>query len=336
MSSPKTTSIFSPARMVFYTLSVIVFYFAARYIGKWNNIRQLLFQMSIAWLLLAVAAQLSTYLFNMLMLRILLMGETGTAGFFTLFKLSVVIMFINQALPTGGISGNGYIFRQLVKRKVPPPRVFNALILESVCYYIAFLTLLSIFYGWYLDHVPVVSPVIRYTVITGFVFFIILGIAVLLIADKQAVSFVLRKLSHFGFMKRYIAKAGLLPVQQGHADSWKALFKNKKPVILAVIFQLCILTCDLITILAIMQGFHIRLAVSRIMFGLLLTLVVGSLPVSPGSLIAYESAMTYFYTLLGVPVHAALIITLLFRFFTFWLPIPIGLLLYQNLRRQKA
>jgi len=44
--------------------------------------------------------------------------------------------------------------------------------------------------------------------------------------------------------------------------------------------------------------------------------------------------MTYFFTKLGAPIHAALIITLLYRFLTFWLSIPIGLLIYRSLQRR--
>lgn len=88
---------------------------------------------------------------------------------------------------------------------------------------------------------------------------------------------------------------------------------------------------------SVMRHYHhysnISLGFSSIIPGLLLAQVIGSLPISPGFLTAYESSLTYFYTLFGVQVHAALIITLLYRFFTFWLPIPIGLILYRNLQR---
>jgi uncharacterized protein (TIRG00374 family) len=70
-----------------------------------------------------------------------------------------------------------------------------------------------------------------------------------------------------------------------------------------------------------------------ISLALLLSLVIGALPISPGSLIIYESAMTYFFTTLGAPLHAALIITLLYRFLTFWMPIPIGMFLFRTLKK---
>jgi len=331
MPEKQQRSPLSTTRILFYALSPVVFYLAIRYTGRLQDIRALLMQMRPAWLILAIAAQLATYLFNMLILRTLLMGKTGTGGFKVLLKLSIVIMFINQVLPTGGISGNGYIFNQLVKRKVPAAFAFRALVLESICYYIAFLILLGTFYSWYAHNASHVAAVMHYTLITGFAFFMSLGGLILILSNRHAITFVLRKLSYFKRVRQYIVKTGMVSLSKGNTTSLRGLFENRKSVALAVLFQIAILSCDMLTVFAIMAGFRVSLDAGRIMLGLLLTLVIGSLPVSPGGLIAYESAMTYFYTLLGVPVHAALIVTLLFRFFSFWLPIPAGLWLYRDL-----
>src|SRR5690606_13187544 len=117
--------------------------------------------------------------------------------------------------------------------------------------------------------------------------------------------------------------------------SLNVLLSNKKASLLAIFYQLCLIGCDIITAFAIIKGFHVQLPFTHIAFALLLSIVIGALPISPGSLIAYEGAMTYFLTILGTPIHAALIVTLLFRFFTFWLPMPVGLLLYRNLQKKR-
>lgn len=91
---------------------------------------------------------------------------------------------------------------------------------------------------------------------------------------------------------------------------------------------------DILTVYAILQGFQNTLSIEKISLAVVLSQVIGSLPISPGSLVAYESAMTYFLTILGTPLHAALIVTLMFRFLTFWLPIPVGLILYRNLAKK--
>lgn len=334
MAEEKRKTLFAPSRIVFYFLSFIVFYLAVQYVGTLEDIESLLLQLSPEWFLLALAAQVTTYAINGLILQTMLKESAGTTSFATLFKISLVIMFVNQALPTGGVSGNGYVFNQLIKRQVPAMRAFTALILESICYYIAFIVLLTVFYGWFAHQVAHVPAAFTYTAMTGFIFFIFLGIIMIVISSRKTISFVLHKLRRFRRISRYVGKANLPSLQYDEEAGVKELLRNKALILAGILLQVTIIVCDTITVFALLKGFNVHLPGSRIFLGLLLSLVVGALPISPGSLIAYESAMTYFYTTLGVPVHAALIVTLLYRFFTFWLPIPVGLFLYRHLQRQ--
>ena len=326
---------FTPSRIIFYGFSIIVFYVAVHYIGKLKDIESLMLQMDPAWLLLAVSAQIITYLIYASILKLLLQRKAGTTDFFLLFKLSIVIMFVNEVLPTGGISGDGYIYNQLIKRKVSRYNAFTAMVLESVSYYAAILILLLFFYTWYLNEVTRDTILITYTVIIGFVFYILLFVLVLILSNGRNISFAMHKLEKFGFIKRFIKRASLLSLQNENEGTFKMLGRKKKEIFQTIVLQVFIIMSDVITVFAIIKGFHVAMPFPIIAFGLLLSLVIGALPISPGSLIVYESAMTYFFTRLGAPVHAALIITLLYRFLTFWLPIPIGLLVYRNLQKSR-
>lgn len=166
------TRFLTPSRILFYVFSIVVFYLAIHYIGKLKDIEQSLLQMEPAWLFLAVFAQVSTYLIYALIIKLLVKGEPCKTDFHLFFKLSVVIMFVNQILPTGGISGDGYIFSQLIKRKISRYNAFTAMVLESISYYAAILILLLVFYTWYLNEVTSSTILITYTVILGFVFYI--------------------------------------------------------------------------------------------------------------------------------------------------------------------
>lgn len=327
-------SFFTPSRIIFYVFCIIIFAFAIHYVGKLKDIEQLLLQMSPAWLLLAVTAQIMTYLIYATILKLLLQKQSGTANFLLLFKLSIVIMFVNEVIPTGGISGDGYIFKQLVKKGVSRYNAFTAMVLESISYYAAILILLLFFYTWYLNEDMRDTILITYTVIIGFVFYILLFFIVLISTNGHNISFVMRKLGKIKFIKRFIKKASLLSLQNENEGTVEMLGRKKKAIAQAISLQLVIILSDIITVFALVKGFHVELSFPLIAFGLLLSLIIGALPLSPGSLIIYESAMTYFFTRLGAPVHAALIITLLYRFLTFWLPIPIGLIAYRNLQKR--
>jgi len=326
---------FTPSRIIFYGFSIVVFYFAVHYIGKLKDIEKLMMQMDPVWLFLAVLAQLFTYLIYASIIKLLVKDKPGSTNFFLLFKLSIVIMFVNQVLPTGGISGDGYIFNQLVKRKVSRYNAFTAMVLESISYYAAILILLLIFYTWYLNEAKHDTILITYTVILGFVFYVLLFVLVLIISNGRNISFAMHRLEKFSFIKRLIEKASLLSLQNENEGTFKMVGRKKRAILQTIILQLFVIMSDIVTVWALIKGFHVDMSFPLVAFGLLLSLVIGALPISPGSLIVYESAMTYFFTKLGAPVHAALIITLLYRFLTFWLPIPIGLLVYRNLQRNR-
>lgn len=325
---------FTPSRLVFYAFSIVVFYFAVHYIGKLKDIEQLMMQMEPAWLFMAVFAQVLTYLIYALVLTLLVKDKPGATGFFLLVKLSIVIMFVNEVLPTGGISGDGYIFNQLVKRKVSRYNAFTAMVLESISYYAAIIIFLLIFYIWYLNAGTHDNILITYTVILGFVFYALLFVLILIFSNGRNISFAMHKLEKFGFIKRFIKRASLMSLQNENEGTFRMLGRKKKAILQSIALQLAIIMSDVITVFALIKGFHVAMPFPVIAFGLLLSLVIGALPISPGSLIVYESAMTYFFTKLGAPVHAALIITLLYRFLTFWLPIPLGLLVYRNLQKK--
>lgn len=331
MIPDKKSKFFTYPKIFFYILSIAVFIFAIRYLGKFNDIGALILQIDPLWLALALVFQVLTYATNAMTLFVLLKG----IKFFTLFKISIVIMFVNQALPTGGLSGNGYVLTQLLKRKVTAPIAYFAIITQTICYYIAIILALAIFYSCYLNYSAHVNRLITYTVILGFLYFSILGSLMILISNQHTLHFLKIKLSKFSIIRNYLKKLKFSATPKDQPGLLKRLLMNKRSTATIILLQMLVIFFDISTLYAIIKGFHVNLPIEKVSLALLLSQVIGALPISPGSLIAYESAMTYFLTTLGSPVHAALIITLLFRFLTFWLPIPVGLFLYRNLAKHK-
>lgn len=331
MIADKKSKFFTYPKIFFYLLSIAVFYFAIRYLGKFHDIAALIVQIDPLWLALALAFQVLTYATNAMTLFVLLKG----LKFITLFKISIVIMFVNQAFPTGGLSGNGYVMNQLLKRKIAAATAYRAIITQTLCYYIAILLALGIFYGCYLSYSSATNRLITYTVILGFLYFMILGSLMVIISNKHTLHFLKVRLNRFSIIRKYLKKLKFKSAPKDQPGLLKSLLINKKTTSTVILLQMMVILFDILTVFAIIKGFHVALPIEKIALALLLTQVIGALPISPGSLIAYESAMTYFLTTLGAPVHAALIITLLFRFLTFWLPIPLGLFFYRNLAKHK-
>lgn len=335
MAKYNHTSLLSPSRIAFYLLSIPVFFLALKYIGNFYNIKVLLLQIKLRWLLVAVVLQVSTYVLNAQIIKALLVQNPAMLSFLTLVKMSVVIVFINQALPTGGLSGNGYLFKQLVKRQVPVEKAFSLLILQLICYYIAFLMLLSSAYACYLFDNKNTPAEIRITAFIGYGFFFFLFGVMILISNSRLITLVLSRLCRLGRLGRYLGRKALALPRRYHG-SFKEVVTDKKLLLKGISLQMLLLICDIFTADALLEGFQVQMPFIAVFFAVLLSIVIGSLPLSPGSLITYESGMMFFLHLLGCPIHAALVVTLLFRFFTFWLPMPIGFFWYGRLRVYKS
>jgi glycosyltransferase 2 family protein len=63
---------------------------------------------------------------------------------------------------------------------------------------------------------------------------------------------------------------------------------------------------------------------------------VGSAAPTPGGLGGVEAVLVAGLTAIGIPAHEAIPAVLIFRFATFWLPIPVGWISYTVLRRREV
>ncbi len=62
--------------------------------------------------------------------------------------------------------------------------------------------------------------------------------------------------------------------------------------------------------------------------------VLGMIPITPGGLGFVEAGLTGMLTIAGIPAGDALLATLAYRLFQFWLPIPVGFVAYFLFRRK--
>lgn len=62
--------------------------------------------------------------------------------------------------------------------------------------------------------------------------------------------------------------------------------------------------------------------------------VLGMIPITPGGLGFVEAGLVGMLTIAGIPVRDALLATLAYRLFQFWLPIPVGFIAYILFRRK--
>ncbi len=123
-------------------------------------------------------------------------------------------------------------------------------------------------------------------------------------------------------------------LQENWESPWEVVKNRGRQMLLPLFWQIMGIMADSLTISFLFLGFNYQPYFYCVVIGLILTKAISMLTITPGALILFEGAMTLFYTSFGVPLQLALMVTVLFRALSFWLPMPFGLFLYRHLDRK--
>ena len=328
----------SRSKLIFYIFSVFIFLFVVYYFSKIKTEIKLLGKVNVYWLLPAVLAQGCTYLFNAIIYRSLLGAYKlqKLPSLWDLFQVSIVSLFFNQTVPSAGVSGNTFFFNFLVKRNMPIPKIISLILAELLTFYAA-MELIVVFFliGFLFFHK--LPSVFLTVLIAGFAIYIVFGVLIIVVGKKRSFDLLYKKIKRIKFIKKFFENLKQKWQQQATLKREEhALFflrDNKWIAIKTLLFQLIIFAADGFTLFALFNGLGVHASAFVVLLSLACTKIISILPFLPGSLILYESGMTYFFVGLGIPFGPSIIVTLLYRLFSFWVPIPIGLVLYRRLNR---
>lgn len=329
---------------LFYFLAIAAGIFAFYNLGEIEKAQALLRQVRPIFLLLALGFQALTYFVvgNIYRSLVSFYGDGNKIKKADMFQAVIVALFMTQAIPTGGLSGNGFLFYYFQKKAVSLKNSFKTIFSELFTYYFTHLILLVVLFLYtYTFFRSEVSHSTWMAGILGFWVFLFLSLACFLLGTKKFNSWlkkILLKKGGLGWLARKIIPQ--LYLEKVDDSEWenplKTLEKNKIYLFRLAAWQAIVFFLDAATIYVLFISFGSHPNPLAIAFGFMLTKVIAILAVSPGALIFFESALVYFYTTLGIPLETAVIITLLFRALSFWLPMPFGLFLSRRLTKQKV
>jgi uncharacterized protein (TIRG00374 family) len=300
------------------------------------------------WIISAALAQLGTYYFIALNYRDVLKVKDLDVSVKELFPRTFVIQFLNQALPSAGFSGQVFFINYLKKFGLSVAEGIGRAILELATLYLAFGTFFVvssflIFRGDVLGY----HPGIRFFVY-GFVFFAFIAIVIFFMLQGRSrgkiARWLINKAKNFFKKKNKNGENG--EGQAGHHTAmvidqfkttlnWRMLKMHRRHFLMAYAWQLMVLLFDVVTLyfIALALGSKINFSIAFIVFTL--TAFISMLSFIPGALGIYEGGMTLMFISFGVPAGPAFVATLLLRAFTFWLPMPIGWILYRYYFRKQ-
>jgi uncharacterized membrane protein YbhN (UPF0104 family) len=288
--------------------------FAVLHFGDIRRFTGLIVDVRPFWLVLAGMCEAATYV-SMAAVWYLALRESGHhRPLREIVPLGVAKLFTDLAFPSGGLSGALLVVRAFGRRKVPSPVAMAALLVELFSFYTAYLLVvllgLGVLAGFHAIHPAVLVVAVLFS-----------GMAV---GVPASILWLRRRLHRpfFDRARRIPALAFLLDtIVHAPTDT----LKNVPLIAQTVLLQAAILFLHTATLWVMLYALHEPVSYLAALPSFVIASVVAMLGPIPLGLGTFEAACVAMLGLLGVSLEGGLAATLLFRGFTFWLPMLPGL-----------
>jgi uncharacterized membrane protein YbhN (UPF0104 family) len=273
------------------------------------------------WLAIAIVLQALTYLAQGETWRVVTRAAGVAVPLPMAFKLSLAKLFIDQALPSAGISGTVVVAKALEQRGVSRAVVMAAVVVDSVSYYAAYVLTLAValFITVVGGHA---SPLIMAAALFFVIFSVVLTSAVLVLSGRSSVG--PKWLKRVPLLKHALALLG--EADPKLARSLPLIFKSG-------LFQLAIFLLDCATVWVLIRSLGEVASPTGVFASFMISTLLRTIGIFPGGLGTFEATSVLTLKLAGVPVAVALASTLLFRGLSFWLPMLPGLVFSRGARK---
>jgi uncharacterized protein (TIRG00374 family) len=295
------------------------------HLGEVHEVIALLADLRLPWLAAALVLQALTYVCAAAVWQRVLahLGERRRVSALT--PLSVAKLFTDQAMPSGGLSGNVLFVHAMRRRGVEAPAAMAALVASMIGHYLANLALTALVALILAQH-GLLHPALGVLLVAYGAFALLLIRVVSAVADR-------RGLPRWLPVRRFARAARLLDALARMAPG-----VLRVRVLLGVgVLQAAIIVLDTATLWVMLWALGRPVSPGLVLAAFLcasLVMEMGPIPLGLGS---FEAVCVSVLGLAGAPVAAALPATLLLRGFTLWLPMLPGLwLTRRELRRDAA
>ncbi|TSC91051.1 MAG: hypothetical protein G01um10142_161 [Parcubacteria group bacterium Gr01-1014_2] len=297
---------------------------------------------NLGWLAAIILIQLFVYYFQALNYRDVLRIKDLEVKPGELYPMSFVVQFLNQALPSAGLSGQVFFIQYLKKYGLSVAEGMGRAFLEIMTLWMAtgsfFIASSAIILkGGAIANVPQLRYVIYF-----FSFSAVIVVSVFFLIQRRKRSGLARWITNW--LHRHFEKKRKLKDEDAidhskHAEvifdqfrsslNFKMLQKKAKSFWMAFLWQCMIIFAHITTLyfISFAIGHPIGFRLAFIVFSLVRFISMATFV--PGSLGVFEGSMTLILISFGLAAGPALAMTLLLRAFTFWLPMPIGWALYR-------
>ncbi len=279
---------------------------------------KLLRQIEPAWLVLALLLQAGTYVAQGAVWRLVVRDAGGSLPLGQSLRVSLAMLFVDQALPTAGASGLALVSGALMRAGIPPPAVASAVLVDFATRYLAYAACMSLALAVALTLACL--PVWVMAAMGGFVL-LALGLAWLGLRLPRRRWTWLSRLPGF-------PHADLL---HGLAPAHRSAPLRLRRVLQASACHMLIFLLDAATLWVAVLALGVEVPPAGVFASFMVSSLFRTLGFMPGGLGTFEAASVMTLKSLGLPLSVGLSATLLFRGLSFWLPMLPGLFFSRSL-----
>lgn len=321
-----------------YALVAIGLYFLIPKIIAEKEVVSVVLKVKKPYLILALLCELISYIGAANLLGTILSRLGYSLPLKDRFRLSSIAAFAIHFFPVSGLGEGAVDFYFLRRKNVSPGSILLMFILRTIITYAAFLVLLV----FALIIVPTFpSLAISPRVISLILFVIIAGsIIYLAIIYKNKQRFLNFILNVAKIVNKFLHLIHRKPVNheqiiEAYDDIYKGmgLFANRKrDSVQAILGGLIYWLGDMSCLFFVFMSFGHPVSFPVLIFGYCIATLIGLMTLIPGGLGVTEGSMSLIFRALGLPLSISVASILVFRLFSFWIWIPIGLTSYITLK----
>jgi uncharacterized protein (TIRG00374 family) len=279
------------------------------------------------WIIVATILQVLTYLAQGEVFRAPTRVSGHRIGAGLVYKLSLVKLFMDQALPSAGISSTVFVAKSLRRHGTPRGEVAASMVLNLTSYHIAYIICLL--------------AALEITTAAGHSNWLVIVISVLFLLFAVGLVSVVIAISAGKFKKQAVWLERVPVVRDAMhflSDADATLTHNLRLLTETSLWQIVIFLLDAATMWVLILGLGEHASIPGVYASFMISSLLRTMGIVPGGLGTFEATSVLTLRMIGVAIPVGLSATLLFRGLTFWLPMLPGLWLSKNIaldRREK-
>jgi len=266
------------------------------------------------WLAAALAVQAGTYLAQGEIWRAIGRKAGSLLPRSMLYKLSLSKLFVDQAIPSAGVSGTVVVAKSLSGLGLSKTAVVAGVVINTTSFFIAYVAALAVALA-----IVIKSGHASSLIVSASLLFMLLGIALtagMLAVTGKHISRIPKRLHRFQIVQNALKDARNASTKLVHSVWLQTV---------ASCYQLLTFFLDAVTLWILVQSLGGRSTIPSVFASFMIANLFRSISFIPGGLGTFEAAVVYMLKTEGTSYSAGLTAALLFRGITFFLPMAPGM-----------